>query len=172
MKKLIFLVLIFISLSTQAQFKFGAIGGVGVSTDSKKIPLDSFVCVGQIGPLVEYAGQGFSIRSGGVFQIPMNSYDSTSNKVGLSIPLQAIFRSSRRGGFVGLGASFEVLGLKNNKGDKTYGSYDLIFGNKVARNIDFSVCFSYPMRGGLEDACLSIRMCIFPLSTCQEACGF
>ncbi len=159
MKKLLLLTLLFITVSVSAQFKFGAIGGVGIGSESTDAVLDSFTVVYGGGPLIEYGGRDFSIRTGAVFQ---------SNEQ-ILIPLQGIIKSSRQGGFIGLGASFNVL---RKDSASVPGTFDLILGNKVARNIDFSVGFSYPMNGNLHDAVVQIRMCIFPLSTCKEACGF
>ena len=159
MRKLILLFFIFVSISISAQFKFGGILGVGVGTESKAIPMDSFTVVYGGGPLVEYGGYGYSIRTGAVFQ-------STGQ---LQIPLQGIIKSSRQGGFFGLGVSLNAIHKKDSENP---GFFDFILGNKIARNLDFSIGFSYPMKGSIQDAIVQIRMCIFPLSTCKEACGF
>lgn len=159
MRKLILLVLLFVSISMSAQFKFGALAGVGVGSDSEAIPMDSFTVVYGGGPLVEYGGYGYSIRTGAVFQ---------SNGQ-LQVPIQGIIKSSRQGGFLGLGVSLNAL---HKDGDENPGFFDFILGNKISRNIDFSVGFSYPMKGNVQDAIIQVRMCIFPLSTCKEACGF
>lgn len=157
MRKITLLIVLFVSVTMSAQFKFGGIMSVGVGSESTAIPMDSFNVRYGGGGLIEYGGFGYSIRTGAVYQ--------SDDK--LLIPLQFILKSSRKGGFVGLGVSFDVL-----RKDNTMGYYDFILGNKVARNIDFSVGYSYPMKGGVQNSLLAIRMCIFPLSTCKEACGF
>jgi len=157
MRKLILLVFLFVSISMSAQFKFGAIGGVAIGSKDVVVPMDSFKTVFNVGPLIEYGGSGFSIRSGLVFQSDER----------LFIPLQGIIKSSRQGGFVGLGASFDMLNKADNKG-----MFDFILGNKFARNTDISICFSYPFKGTIHDALLSIRLTLFPLTTCKNACGF
>ncbi len=160
MKKFILLSVLFIAVSMNAQFKFGAIGGVGVGSNSTTMPIDSFTTVYGGGPLVEYALTGFSLRTGAVYQ--------SNNQ--LLVPLQGLIKTNTKGGFIGLGVSFNAF--MDRVLDGTPGTYDLIFGNKVARNIDFSIGFSYPMKGNIHDAVLQIRMCIFPISTCSTTCGF
>lgn len=169
MRKVTLLIVLFISVTMSAQFKFGGIASVGVGSESTTIPMDSFNVRFGGGPLIEYGGFGYSIRTGAVFQSDSKK-DSLNVKtpiVRLMIPLQFILKSNRQGGFVGVGVSIDVL-----RQDDMGGTYDFIVGNKVARNIDLSVGFSYPMKGGIQDALICLRMCMFPLSTCKEACGF
>lgn len=166
MKKLILFIALFVSLTASAQFKFGAILGAGVGAgDDEVMPVDTFSTIGGLGPLIEYGGYGYSIRTGAVFQ---RTFTARKNENYLMIPIQFILKSSRQGGFVGAGVSLDAL----SNGKENFGFFDVIFGNKVARNIDISLSFSYPFKGSIQDAMLALRFCIFPLSTCKEACGF
>ncbi|MBN1463101.1 MAG: hypothetical protein JXQ69_05890 [Paludibacteraceae bacterium] len=164
MKKLFLLIALLVSLTASAQFKFGAIVGAGIGGD-QALPMDTFKVIGGLGPLIEYGGYGYSIRTGAVYQ---KTITGERNDDYLMVPIQFIIKSSRQGGFVGGGVSLDALG----KGKENIGFFDVILGNKIARNMDISLSFSYPFKGNYQDAMLALRFCIFPLSTCKEACGF
>jgi hypothetical protein len=155
MKKLLFLSLLFISISASAQFKLGGTVSAGFGSQSTAAPLDSFKFVGSAGIMGEITTHPVFFRTGFVFQGDGRQF----------IPLTLLFRASGTGAFLGGGVSLAMGGKES--------MYELIIGNKVSRNGDFYISFSHPLKGGtIQDCILAIHFTYYPLTTCGNSCEF
>ncbi len=155
MKKLIFLLFILITVSANAQFKVGIVGGGGVRSESTVTPVDSFTATGTIALLGEVGGRFLFFRSGYQYYGPDKSM----------IPTSLFLRLGHSGAFLGGGLAFSTSSKNKNM-------YELMFGNKFSRSVDFHLCFSHPLEGDMNESIFTLRLSYFPLSTCVGKCEY
>ncbi len=155
MRKVIFLLFILIAVGANAQFKVGIVGGGGVRSESVATPVDSFATTGTIAFLGEVGGRYMFFRSGYQYYSPGKSM----------VPTSLFLRLGHSGAFLGGGFAFATSSKNKNM-------YEIMFGNKFNRSVDFHLCFSHPLEGDMNEAMFTLRLSIFPLSTCVGKCEY